>query len=58
MKEKINLTGVNETMLVPLYARAKESKKNNPEFIDKTAIKIINNLDYDLGKDSKHQQIK
>ncbi len=45
-------------MLVPLYARAKESKKNNPEFIDKTAIKIINNLDYDLGKDSKHQQIK
>lgn len=37
-------------MLVPLYARAKESKKNNPEFIDKTAIKIINNLDYDFRK--------
>ena len=50
MKEKINVTGVNETMLVPLYARAKESKKNNPEFIDKTAIKIINNLDYDFRK--------
>ena len=33
MKEEINLTGVNETMLVPLYARAIESKKNNPESI-------------------------
>ena len=50
MKEEINLTGVNETMLVPLYARAIESKKNNPEFIDKTAINVMGQLDYDFKK--------
>lgn len=50
MKEKIDLTAVSETMLVPLYARAIESKKESPEFIDKTAVKIIDNLDYDFKK--------
>lgn len=50
MKEKIDLSAVSETMLVPLYARAIESKKENPEFIDNTAIKIMNNLDYDFKK--------
>lgn len=50
MKEKINLTAVSETMLVPLYARAIESKKENPEFIDNTAVKIMDNLDYDFKK--------
>lgn len=50
MKEKIDLTAVSETMLVPLYARAIESKKQNPEFIDKTAIRVMNNLDYDFKK--------
>lgn len=34
MKEKIDLSAVSETMLVPLYARAIESKKENHEFID------------------------
>lgn len=50
MKEKIDLTAVSETMLVPLYARAIESKKENPEFIDKTALKVMDNLDYDFKK--------
>lgn len=50
MKEKINLTAVSETMLVPLYARAIESKKENPEFIDNTAVKIMDNLEYDFKK--------
>lgn len=34
LKEKINLSGVNETMLVPVYARALESKKRKPAFYD------------------------
>ena len=50
MSEKINLTGVNETMLVPLYARAIESQKDKPEFIDKTAIKVMDNIDYNFKK--------
>ena len=58
MKEQINLTGVNETMLVPLYARAKESKKENPEFIDKTAIHVMDNLDYDFKKRFKNSTNK
>ena len=28
MKEKVNVTGVPETMVQTLYARAKETKKN------------------------------
>ena len=50
MKEKIDLTAVSETMLVPLYARAIESKKENPEFIDNTAVIIMDSLDYDFKK--------
>ena len=52
-KEAINLSGVNETMLVPLYARALESKKKNPAFYDKTAIQVIDALDYDFQKHGK-----
>ena len=58
MKEKIDLTAVSETMLVPLYARAIESKKKNPEFIDKTAVKIMDNLDYDFKKRFKESTNK
>ena len=29
MKEKVNVTGVPETMVQTLYARAKETKKKN-----------------------------
>ena len=50
MKEKIDLSAVSETMLVPLYARAIESKKENPEFIDQTAIKVMDSLDYNFKK--------
>lgn len=50
MKEKIDLSAVSETMLVPLYARTIESKKENPEFIDQTAIKVMDSLDYNFKK--------
>ena len=30
MKEKVSVTGVPETMIQTLYARAKESEKDNP----------------------------
>ncbi len=33
MKEKVNVTGVPETMIQTLYARAKESMKKNPRII-------------------------
>ena len=55
IKEKINLSGVNETMLVPVYARALESQKKNPTFFDEAAIKIINSLDYDFKQHGKNK---
>ena len=36
--EKINITGVPETMIQTLYARAKESQKSNPLIYDSQAI--------------------
>ncbi len=50
MKQKIDMSELSETMLVPLYARARESKKKNPAFYDKTAVNVINQLDYDFDK--------
>lgn len=52
-KLKINLSGVNETMLVPVYARALESKKKKPAFYDETAINIVDSIDYDFKKHGK-----
>ena len=54
-KEKINLTGVNETLVVPLYARALESRKPNPLFYDATAVRVIESLDYDFAKHGKNK---
>lgn len=31
--EKVTLTGVNEPLLIPLYARALESRKPDPPFL-------------------------
>lgn len=50
MAEKVDLSGVTETMLVPLYSRALEAERKNPQFIDQTAVKVINSLDYDFKK--------
>ena len=37
MKEKVSVTGVPETMIQTLYARAKESEKVNPMIQDDMA---------------------
>ena len=34
MKEKVNVTGVPETMVQTLYARAKETRKKNAKIND------------------------
>lgn len=48
MGEKIKLSGVTETMLQTVYARAKESKGRGA-IIDKKAEEIIENIDYDFS---------
>lgn len=47
MNDKIKLSGVFETMLQTVYARAKESAGRGA-IRDKKAEEIIGNLDYDF----------
>ena len=44
MKEKVSVTGVPETMIQTLYARAKESEKDNPMIRDDMAAEIVSKL--------------
>lgn len=48
MSEKITLSGVPETMLQTIYARAKETKTRGA-ISDKKAVEIVEKLDYDFS---------
>ena len=50
MKEKVTVTGVPETMIQTLYARAKESEKENAKIHDDMAAEMVSRLDYDFSK--------
>lgn len=45
---KVNLKGVQETLLMPLWGRAVETQKEKPLLVDKEAVKIINSINYDF----------
>ncbi len=47
-KEKILLTEEQETLLVPLYAKAVESYQPDPIFVDQKAQEILKHIDYDF----------
>ena len=47
--EKIKLSKEKETLIIPLVAKALESKKDNPIIYDETALKIYNQIDYDFN---------
>ena len=44
------LEGVPETLLVPLWARATETKHDNPIIKDKNAVEIMGQIEYDFSK--------
>ena len=48
-KIKINLTGVSETLLGPLWGRAKLSRERNPVLNDAKAIELVEQIDYDFS---------
>ena len=48
MSEKVTLSGVPETMLQTIYARAKESKTRGA-ISDKKAVEIVDKLNYDFS---------
>lgn len=52
MSEKITLSGVPETMLQTVYARAKETKMRGA-ITDNKAVEIIDRLDYDFSMADK-----
>ena len=48
-KLKIELGRLQETLLIPLWARARENKKQKPYLFDPKASEIIRCIDYDFG---------
>ena len=48
MSESINLSGVPETMLQTLYARAKETQTRRA-IRDEKAVELVNRLNYDFS---------
>jgi O-methyltransferase involved in polyketide biosynthesis len=47
---EIDLGAVQETLLIPLWARAKEAEKNNPIVYDPYARDIVAGIDYDFSR--------
>ena len=52
-KVKIALGGVPETLLYPLWGRAKESEKAKPYLLDPKASEIVRQMDYDFARVDK-----
>jgi len=48
-KIKVDLDGVQRTLFMPVWARAVETQKDSPILIDKTAVRIIDTVDYDFS---------
>lgn len=48
-----NLEGVEKTMLLTMYAKAKHSKDKNHKFYDSKAIEVISKVDYDFTSAEK-----
>lgn len=49
-KLTVELGNVQKTLLLPLWGRAVETQKTKPLLIDKTALEIINKIDFDFSK--------
>ncbi len=47
--DKIILTKEKETLLIPLFGKAKESGKDSPILIDRKAVEVIDQIDYDFS---------
>jgi O-methyltransferase involved in polyketide biosynthesis len=47
---KVHLKGAQETLLIPLYARALDSRSSHPILGDKKADEIVRSIDYDFER--------
>jgi O-methyltransferase involved in polyketide biosynthesis len=59
MEQRISIKkgNIQETLLLPLWGRAYETKKVNPRLIDKKAVEIVEKLDYDFSTIDKTQSM-
>ena len=55
---KTKLSGVAETLLIPLWARAEEMKRSDALIRDDFAVRLVEQIDYDFAKfaRAKHSQ--
>jgi O-methyltransferase involved in polyketide biosynthesis len=49
-KSMIRITGITETLLIPLWARAEETNNSKPIIQDKKAVSIVSQIEYDFSK--------
>lgn len=49
-KEKIQLEGVAETLLIPLCMRARDAREKKPFLNDQLALQMVQKIDYDFSK--------
>ena len=49
-KARIDLSGVPETLLIPLYCRAVENQRPDALVKDERAVDLMNRLDYDFSQ--------
>lgn len=47
--DKVVLTREKETLLIPLFGKAKESMKDRPILVDRKAVEIVSRIDYDFS---------
>ena len=47
---KTKLSGVEETLLIPLWARAEETKRPDGLIRDDFAVRLVEQIDYDFSK--------
>ncbi|MGO3328085.1 class I SAM-dependent methyltransferase [Gordonia sp. (in: high G+C Gram-positive bacteria)] len=50
MADSVDLGEIQETLLIPLYGRAKDAQSETSILNDRTAIDLVDAIDYDFGK--------
>jgi O-methyltransferase involved in polyketide biosynthesis len=51
---EINLSGVQQTLLIPLWSRAKLTKENSPILRDIKAVEVVDNIHHDFSQIDKY----
>ena len=49
-KHQVRLGAVQETLFIPLAARARETQRKHPVLHDPKAVQLVQSIDYDAAK--------